>query len=117
MSRAMRKLNFCLCENKGADQLRSNCEAELISAFVFATWIIQSLFFLNSKFQASSHLQWLHRPVCVRPGRDPEDQFSHVVARTLAPHTRKLQKPCVCIQMECPVNVHLMACFMQIHRF
>ena len=24
-SRVMRKLNFCLCENKGADQLCSNC--------------------------------------------------------------------------------------------
>ena len=25
MSRIIRKPNFCLCENKGADQLRSNC--------------------------------------------------------------------------------------------
>ena len=24
----MRKLGYCLCENKGADQLRSNCEAD-----------------------------------------------------------------------------------------
>ena len=24
----MRQLDFCLCENKGADQLRSNCEAD-----------------------------------------------------------------------------------------
>ena len=24
----VRKLDFCLCENKGADQLRSNCEAD-----------------------------------------------------------------------------------------
>ena len=29
--------------------------AQLIRAFVFATWIVQSLFYLNSKFQASSH--------------------------------------------------------------
>ena len=28
MSRVMRKPDFCLCENKGADQLRSNCEAD-----------------------------------------------------------------------------------------
>ena len=28
MSRVVRKLDFCLCENKGADQLRSNCEAD-----------------------------------------------------------------------------------------
>ena len=31
--------------------------AKLISAFVFTTWIAQSLYFLNPKFQASSHLQ------------------------------------------------------------
>ena len=28
MSSIMRKTDFCLCENKGADQLRSNCEAD-----------------------------------------------------------------------------------------
>ena len=28
MSHVMRKPDFCLCENKGADQLRSNCEAD-----------------------------------------------------------------------------------------
>ena len=28
LSRVLRKPDFCLCENKGADQLRSNCEAE-----------------------------------------------------------------------------------------
>ena len=28
MSRAMRKLAFCICENKDADQLRSNREAD-----------------------------------------------------------------------------------------
>ena len=43
--------------------------AKLISAFVFETRIKQSLFFLNPKFQASSHLLWLHSPVCVGPGR------------------------------------------------
>ena len=44
---------------------------KLISTFVFATQIIQSLFFLNPKFQASSHLLWLYSPVCVRPGQNP----------------------------------------------
>ena len=28
MSRVMRKPDVCLCENKGTDQLRSNCEAD-----------------------------------------------------------------------------------------
>ena len=58
----MRKQDFCLCENKGAD-------AKLISAFIFATLIVLFLSFLNPKVQASSHPLWLHGPVCVRPGR------------------------------------------------
>ena len=44
---------------------------QLISAFVFAIWIVQSLDFLNPKFHTSSHLLWLYRPVCVGPGRKP----------------------------------------------
>ena len=36
-----------ICENKDADQ---------ISAFVFTTWIVQSLYFLDPTFQASSNL-------------------------------------------------------------
>ena len=46
MSRHMGKPTICIGENKGADQLRSNCEAD--SAFVFAIWIVQFLYFLNS---------------------------------------------------------------------
>ena len=70
MSLVMRKPAFCICENKEADQLAVT--AKLISAFVFATWIVQSIYFLNTKFQASSHLLWLYSPVCVGPGRKPE---------------------------------------------
>ena len=55
--------------------------AKLISAFVFASRIVQSLFFLIPKFQASSHLLWLYSPVCVGPGRKPEDRYSHNEAR------------------------------------
>ena len=61
----MRKPAFCICENKDVDQLRST--AQLISAFVFAILIVQSLYYLNPKFQASRHLLWLYSPVCVRP--------------------------------------------------
>ena len=59
MSRVMRKPTFCICENKDADQLRGSfaVTAKLISAFVFATWIVQSLYFLNTKFRASNLLQ------------------------------------------------------------
>ena len=69
MSRVMRKPAFCLCENKDADQLRGNREAD--QRLCFATRIVQSLYYLNPKFQASSHLVWLYSPVCVGPGRKP----------------------------------------------
>ena len=55
----------------------SRVTAKLISAFVFATRIVQSLFFLNPKFQASSHLLWLYSPVCAEPlVGNPEERFS-----------------------------------------
>ena len=50
--------------------------AKLISAFVFATQIVQFLFYLNPKFQASSHRLWLYSPVCVGPGRKPRRRVS-----------------------------------------
>ena len=56
---------------KTKTQISFAVTAKLISAFVFATWIVQSLCFLNPKFQVSSHLLWLYSPVCVGPGRKP----------------------------------------------
>ena len=82
MSRDVRKPDFCICENKDADQLRGN-RAKLISVFVFATRIVQSLSFLNAKFQASSHFLRWRSPVCVGPGRRPEDRFSDVAAHMI----------------------------------
>ena len=29
----------------------------------------------NAKFKASSYILWLYSPVCVGPGRHPEDRF------------------------------------------
>ena len=54
--------------------------AKLISAFVFAIRIVQSLYYLNPKFQASSHLLWLYSLVCVGQGLIPEHWFSHDAA-------------------------------------
>ena len=99
---------FCICKNKGTDQfcvitqpistwaaswenqqfayaktktqISFAVTAKLISAFVFATWIVQYLYFLNTKFQTSSHLQWLHSLVCARPGQNPHCWFSRVAA-------------------------------------
>ena len=52
MSRLMRKSTFCICVNKGADQLCSKCKAD--HAFVFATQIVQ--FHRVSKSKISSLL-------------------------------------------------------------
>ena len=68
---------------KTKSQISFAVTAKLISTFVFATKIVQSLFFLNPKFQASSYLLWLHSLVCVRPGWKPEHWFSHNEAHFL----------------------------------
>ena len=56
---------------KTETQISFAVTAKLISAFVFATWIVQSLLYLNPKFQALIHLLWLYSLVCIRPGRKP----------------------------------------------
>ena len=38
-------------------------------------YIVKFQFFLNLKFQASSHLLWLYSPVCVGPGQIPKAVF------------------------------------------
>ena len=76
----MRKPPFCICENKDADQLRGNREAD--QRIVFATQIVQSLNCLNLKFQASSHLLKLYSLVCVGPDRKPDRWFSRDVAHS-----------------------------------
>ena len=53
-------------------QISFTVTAKLISAFVFTTRIVQSLYFLNPKFQASSYLLWLYSLVCIGPGRKPQ---------------------------------------------
>ena len=53
---------------------------KLISTFVFATQIVQFLYFLNPKFPASSHLLCLYSSICVGPVRKPHCWFSHDVA-------------------------------------
>ena len=43
LSRLVRKPDFCLCENKGADQLRSNCEADQRLCFRYSDSTISLL--------------------------------------------------------------------------
>ena len=73
MSRIMRKPTYCIGENKDADQLRGNREAEQRLCFRS----IDSTILLSPKLQASSHLLWLYSLVFIRPSRKPECWFSH----------------------------------------
>ena len=78
MSLVVRKQAFCICENKNADQLRGNREAaKLITAFIFATWIVQSLFYLIRNFKPLAIFcgctAWF---VSDQVGNN-EDRFSH----------------------------------------
>ena len=68
VSRFVRK-PFFFAYAKTKLQISCAVTAQLISAFVFATQIVHSLYFLNPNFQASSHFLWLPSPVCVGPGR------------------------------------------------
>ena len=56
---------------KTKTQISFAVTAKLINVFVFATRIVQSLYYLNPKFQVPRHLLWLYSPVCVGPGRKP----------------------------------------------
>ena len=70
MSLVMRRPAFCICENKDADQLCGNPEANQHLCFCYID--STTPLFLNPKFQASSHLLWLCSPVCVGPGPKPQ---------------------------------------------
>ena len=65
----MRNLLFVYAKTKA----EISCE---VTAFVFATLMVQSLSFLNLKFHASSHLLWLYSLV-----RKSEDRSSHDAAQ------------------------------------
>ena len=51
----------------------------LSSAFVFAPfmYIVQSLYFIKSKFQASNHLLWLYSPVLDLVGNHEYRFYDH----------------------------------------
>ena len=54
----MRNPDFCICENKDADQLHGSHEADQRLCFQYTDTTIPFLkFLLNPKFQASSHIQ------------------------------------------------------------
>ena len=65
---------------KTKTQISFAVTAKLISAFVFATQIVQFINFLNPKFPVSSILLCLNSLVCVGPVWKPHSWFSHEAA-------------------------------------
>ena len=80
----MGKPTICIGENKDADQLRGNREADQRLCFRKSDSTIPLLLKLNPKFQASSSFLCLYRPVCVGPVRKPDCWFFHEVAHMTA---------------------------------
>ena len=69
----MTRSTYCVFENKGADQLRGNCEADQRLCFRCTDSTIP---LLNPKFQVSSHLLCLYSSVCVGHVRKLHRWFS-----------------------------------------
>ena len=74
----MRKQAFCICENKDADQLHGNCEADLCLCFRYkdSTIPLLSKSEISSLWPSSVAVQ----PGLCRPGRKPECWFSYDAA-------------------------------------
>ena len=70
LSRCMRKPDFAYAKTK--PQISCAVTAQLISAFVFVTWIVQFVLYLYQIFQDSSFFLSLYRLVCDKPGRKPQ---------------------------------------------
>ena len=78
----------------------SRVTAKLISAFVFASRIVQFLFYLNLKFQASSSFLCLYSSVCVGPVRKPHCWFSQEAAQMLLPGNLVLCMTVGCLRQQ-----------------
>ena len=76
MNRIVRKPDFCLCENKGADQLRGNREADQRLYFRYT----DSIFPLLLISEISSFCDCTGQFVSDLVG-NPEDRFSRVAAQ------------------------------------
>ena len=74
----MEKPTICICENKGADQLRGNREADQRLCFRYSDSTIPLL--LKSEISSFYCFLCLYRPVCVGPVRKPHCWFSHEAA-------------------------------------
>ena len=81
----MRKPAFHICENKDADQLPGNLEADQRLCFCYTDSTNPLL--VKQKFQASSHFLFLCSLVCVGPSLKPRRPVFHVAAQCLLSFT------------------------------
>ena len=65
--------SYCICENKGVDQIRGNHTFDQCLCFCYVDRAIP-LHPKSEIFHASSHLLWLCSVVCVGPGQKPRRQ-------------------------------------------
>ena len=79
MSSVVRKPDFCLCENKGAGQLCSNCTADLHLCFCYMDSTIP-LLSKSKNFKLLTFCSCTSRFVSGLV-RNPEDGFSHGLTR------------------------------------
>ena len=77
----MRNQHFAYVKTKA--QISFAVTAKLIRAFVFATRIVQFVYFLNPKFPASSYFLCFYSSVCIGPVRKPHGWFCHEAAHFL----------------------------------
>ena len=82
----MRKQTFCICENKDADQLRGDSEADqrLCFRYIDSTIPLLSKSRISSLLPSSVCIQ-PYSLVCVGPGRITEHKFSHDGAHLRSP--------------------------------
>ena len=83
MSHHIRKTTIAYAKTKA--HISFAVTAKLISAFVFLTGLVQSFFFLNPKFQASSLILCLYSSVCIRSVLKPHCWYSHDAAQIVLP--------------------------------
>ena len=92
----MRKPDFCICENKGADQLRSNCEADQCLCFRYMDSTIPRLLVPKIFYLASETIQ---TGLCQTCAETPKTGFLSVKAHMC----HNIPDP-TCLSLESKVN-------------
>ena len=99
-----RRENQLFAYAKTKTQISFAVTAKLISAFVFATRMVQSHFYRYPKFQASSHFLWLYSPVCVGPGRKPRRPVFSERGSYFLHHLKSKSSICFQIKSSCKLT-------------